>query len=181
MAYCTLGTNFLPEIRASESQPPCPTSMYLINTLGWRWARRELSEQPQRSTWNTGLNVRNWQRAKMAFEQGARGAVGDRLFTLARRGAIGGTSGSRPPRSPCAGVLPKVAVGGWRWGTWWEMSKLTRGTMTGAHLGGRGAGRRRSCSATAAPREGARRRGHADGRHHPRPQRSFFSPKSDRR
>ena len=53
--------------------------------------------------------------------------------------------------------------------------------MTGAHLGGRGAGRRRSCSATAAPREGARRRGHADGRHHPRPQRSFFSPNSDRR
>ena len=42
--------------------------------------------------------------------------------------------------------------------------------MAGAHLGGRGAGRRRSCSATAAPREGARRRGHADGRHHPRPQ-----------
>jgi len=40
--------------------------------------------------------------------------------------------------------------------------------MTGAHLGGRGACRRRSCSATAAPREGARRRGHADGRHHPR-------------
>ena len=53
--------------------------------------------------------------------------------------------------------------------------------MTGAHLGGRGAGRRRSCSATAAPREGARRRGHGDGRHHPRPQRSFFSPNSDRR
>ena len=39
--------------------------------------------------------------------------------------------------------------------------------MTGAHLGGRGACRRRSCSATAAPREGARRRGHADARHHP--------------
>ena len=53
--------------------------------------------------------------------------------------------------------------------------------MAGAHLGGRGAGRRRSCSATAAPREGARRRGHADGRHHPRPQRGFFSPNSDRR
>ena len=53
--------------------------------------------------------------------------------------------------------------------------------MTGAHLGGRGAGRRRSCSATAAPREGGRRRGHGDGRHHPRPQRSFFSPNSDRR
>jgi len=46
--------------------------------------------------------------------------------------------------------------------------------MAGAHLGGRGACRRRSCSATAAPREGARRRGHADGRHHPRPQRGFF-------
>ena len=53
--------------------------------------------------------------------------------------------------------------------------------MTGAHLGGRGAGRRRSCSATAAPREGARRRGHGDGRHRPRPQRSFFLPNSDRR
>ena len=51
--------------------------------------------------------------------------------------------------------------------------------MTGAHLGDRGACRRRSCSATAAPGEGARRRGHGDGRHHPRPQRSFFSPNSD--
>ena len=40
--------------------------------------------------------------------------------------------------------------------------------MTGAHLGDRGACRRRSRSATAAPREGGRRRGHADGRHHPR-------------
>ena len=49
--------------------------------------------------------------------------------------------------------------------------------MTGAHLGGRGARRRRSCSATAAPCEGTRHRGHADGRHHPRPQqRSVFSP-----
>ena len=46
---------------------------------------------------------------------------------------------------------PKVTIGGWRWGTWWEMSQGTRGTMTGAHLGGRGAGRRRSYSATAAP------------------------------
>ena len=54
------------------------------------------------------------------------------------------------------------------------MSQGTRGTMTGAHLGDRGACRRRSCSATAAPREGGRRRGHGDGRHHPRPQRSFF-------
>ena len=53
--------------------------------------------------------------------------------------------------------------------------------MTGAHLGGRGACRRRSCSATAAPREGGRRRGHRDGRHHPRPQRGFFSSNSDRR
>ena len=46
--------------------------------------------------------------------------------------------------------------------------------MTGAYLGGRGARRRRSCSATAAPREGGRRRGHRDGRHHPQPQRGFF-------
>ena len=60
-------------------------------------------------------------------------------------------------------------------------SQGTRGTMTGAHLGGRGAYRRRSCSATAAPREGGRRRSRRDGRHHPRPQRSFFSPNYDRR
>ena len=47
--------------------------------------------------------------------------------------------------------------------------------MTGAHLGGRGAGRRRGSAAIAAPREGGRRRrGHRDGRHHPRPQRGFF-------
>ena len=96
----TLGTNFLPENRASEPQPPCPTSTYLINTLGWRWARRELSEQPQRSTWNTGSNVRNWQRAKMAFEQGAGDVVRDWLFALARRGGAGGMSGSRPPPPP---------------------------------------------------------------------------------
>jgi hypothetical protein len=176
VAYCTLGTNFLPENRASESQPPCPTSMYLINTLGWRWARRELSEQPQKEHVEHRIERQKWQRAKMAFEQGARAAVGARLFALARRGAIGGTSGSRPPRSPYVGVLPKVAVGGWRWGKWWEMSKGPRGTMAGAHLGGRGAGRRRSCSATAAPREGGRRRGHADGRHHPRSVARLFSP-----
>ena len=48
--------------------------------------------------------------------------------------------------------------------------------MTGAHLGGRGACRRRSRSATAAPREGGRRRGHADGRHHPRSVARLFSP-----
>ena len=124
---------------------------YLINTLGWRWARRELSEQPQKEHVEHRIERQKWQRAKMAFEQGARVAVGSRLFTLARRGAIGGPSGSRPPRSPYVGVLPKVAVGGWRWGKWWEMSKGTRGTMTGAHLGGRGAGRRCSCSATGPP------------------------------
>ena len=99
MAYCTLGTNFLPENRASESQPPCPTSIYLIHTLGWRWARRELSEQPQRSTWDAGSNVRNWQRAKMAFEQGAREVVWVWLFALARRGGVGGMS--PPPESVC--------------------------------------------------------------------------------
>ena len=38
--------------------------------------------------------------------------------------------------------------------------------MTGAHLGGRGARRRRSYSATAAPRVVGERRGHSDGRHH---------------
>ena len=118
---------------------------------------------------------------QMTFQQGARVALGSRLVEVARRGAIGGTSGSRPPRSPFGPTLPKVTIGGWRWGIWWEMSQGTRGTMTGAHLGDRGAGRRRSCSATAAPQEGARRRGHGDGRHHPRPQRSFFSPNSDRR
>ena len=46
--------------------------------------------------------------------------------------------------------------------------------MTGAHLGGRGACRRRSCSATAAPREGGRRCGHGDGRHHPRAAAQLF-------
>jgi len=46
--------------------------------------------------------------------------------------------------------------------------------MTKPHLDGRGARRRRSCSATAALREGGKRRGHGGGRHHPRPQRGFF-------
>ena len=53
--------------------------------------------------------------------------------------------------------------------------------MSGAHFGGRGAGRQRGNTAEIAPRQGGRRRGHGDGRHHPRPQRSFFSPNSDRR
>ena len=114
----------------------------------------------------------------MAFQQGAREVVGKWLFTLARCGAIGGTSGSRPPRSPCFPILPKVTIRGWRWGTWWQMPQGTRGTMTGAHLGDRGACRRRSCSASAAPREGGRRRGHADGRHHPRSIARLFSPDS---
>ena len=61
------------------------------------------------------------------------------------------------------------------------MSQGTRGTMTGAHLGDHGACRRRSCSATAAPREGGRRRGHGDGRHHPQPVAQLFPPNSDRR
>ena len=120
MAYCTLGTNFLPENRASESQPPCSTSMYLINTLGWRWARRELSEQPQKEHLEHRIERQKWQRAKMAFEQGARAAVGPRLFTLARRGAIGGTSGSPPPPES---VCPNFAQSdGWR---------LTLGRMVG--------------------------------------------------
>ena len=51
-----------------------------------------------------------WQRAKMTFQQGARAAVGARLFALARRGAIGRTSGSRAPRTTVVGVLPKVAI-----------------------------------------------------------------------
>ena len=39
-------------------------------------------------------------------------------------------------------------------------------TMTGAHLGGRDAGRRRGSAAIAAPRGFGGRRGHGDGRHH---------------
>ena len=77
-------------------------------------------------------------------------------------------SGSRPLRSKYVSVLPKVAIGGWRWGTWWEMSKGTRETMTGAHLGGRAVRQRRSCSAIAAPRGVGGRRGLGDGRHYPR-------------
>ena len=51
-----------------------------------------------------------------------------------------------------------------------------RETMTGAHLGGRGAGRRRGTAAIAGLREIGGRRGHGDEHHHLRPQRSFFSP-----
>ena len=48
--------------------------------------------------------------------------------------------------------------------------------MTKPHLGGRGAGRQRGNTAEIAPRVVGRRRGHRDGRHHPRPQRGFFTP-----
>ena len=93
---------------------------------------------------------------------------------LARRGGVGGTSGSRPPGVRVSLFCPKLrlAVGVGEHGG--KCHRERGGTMTGAHLGDRGACRRRSCSATVAPREGARRRGHGDGRHHPRPQRSFF-------
>ena len=126
-------------------------------TKGARGTQDRTSEMV---TFEDGIRTRGAGRGRAAVP---------RLFTLARRGAIGGTSGSRPPRSPFVPTFPKkVTVGGWRWGTWWEISKGTRGAMTGAHLGDRGACRRRSCSATAAPREGGRRRGHGNGRHHPR-------------
>ena len=46
--------------------------------------------------------------------------------------------------------------------------------MTGAHLVGRGVGRRRGSAAIAAPREGGRRSGHGDGRHHVDLWRTFF-------
>ena len=52
--------------------------------------------------------------------------------------------------------------------------------MTRAHLGGRGVGRKRGNTAEIATRGVGRRRGHGDRCHHPRPQRSFFSPNSDR-
>ena len=81
-------------------------------------------------------------------------------------GQSGGHRDRAPPRSPFVPTLPKVAIGGWSWGTWWEMSRGTRRQMTGAHLGGLGAGRRRGSAAIAAPREGGRRSGHGDGRHH---------------
>ena len=62
-----------------------------------------------------------------------------------------------------------------------EMLKGTRRPMIKPRLGGRGARRRRSYTATSAPCGVGGRRGYGDGRHHPRPQRSFFSPNSDRR
>ena len=86
--------------------------------------------------------------------------------TWGNRGDIGIAP---PPRSPFVPTLPKVTISGWRWGTWWEMPQGTRETMTGAHLGGRGAGRQRGNTAEIAPREVGRRRGHGNGRHHPRP------------
>ena len=46
--------------------------------------------------------------------------------------------------------------------------------MTKSHLGGRGAGRRHGYTKIAAPRGVGRHRGHGDGRHHPRPRRSFL-------
>ena len=44
--------------------------------------------------------------------------------------------------------------------------KGTRDAMTGAHLGGRGACRRRGSAAIAATRGVGGRRSHGDGRHH---------------
>ena len=125
--------------------------MYLINTLGWRWARRELSDQPQKEHLEHRI-----ERQKLATCEDdilTRGAGRGRAAVIHARKTRGnrGNIGVAPPRSKYVRVLPKVTINGWRWGTWWEMSKGTRETMTSAHLGGRGAGRRCSCSATAAP------------------------------
>ena len=98
----------------------------------------------------------------------------------------------RTPDTP--EVRSKVTRRGGRSTAWEEFMKMmkeptrntqqTRQTMClppNRHLGDRGACRRRSCSASVAPREGGRRRGHADGRHHPRSIARLFSPNSDRR
>ena len=102
----------------------------------------------------------------MAFGQGARAAVGARLFDARKtRGNRGNIGIAPPPESVC----PHFAQSdGWRLtlGHMVGNVKGNEGTMTGAHLGGRGAGRRRGSAAIAAPREVGRRRGHGDGRHH---------------
>ena len=87
--------------------------MYLINTLGWRWARRELSEQPQKEHVEHRIERQKWQRAKMAFEQGARAAVRGRVICARKtRGNRGNIGIAPPPESLCCNALPKVAVGG---------------------------------------------------------------------
>ena len=57
------------------------------------------------------------------------------------------------------------------------MSQGTRRPMTKPHLGGRGAGRQLGYTKIAAPRGVDRRRGHGDGRHHPRSVAQFFFTK----
>ena len=83
-------------MRASEPQPPCPTSMYLINTLGWRWARRELLEQPQRSTWNTGMHVRNGNVRRWHSNKG-RGKCEGSMFLSSQDVGASGTCRDRAP------------------------------------------------------------------------------------
>ena len=87
--------------------------MYLINTLGWRWARRELSEQPQKEHLEHRIERQKWQRAKMAFEQGARGAVRGPCYLRSQDAGQSGEHRDRaPPGVQLFNVLPKVAVGG---------------------------------------------------------------------
>ena len=82
--------------------------MYLINTLGWRWARRELSEQPQKEHVEHRIERQKWQRAKMAFEQGARGAVGDSVIRARKtRGNRGNIGIAPPPESSMLAFCPK--------------------------------------------------------------------------
>ena len=111
MAYCVLhsGNEFLPETRASksQSQPPCPTSMYLIHTLGvalgeaatLRTATKEGAPGTKDRT--SEIIMATCEEKDGTPTRGAgrgRGVV----IALARRGAIGGGIGIAPhPESVC--------------------------------------------------------------------------------
>ena len=128
-----MGTNFLPENRASESQPPCPTSMYLINTLGWRWARRKRSEQPQKEHLEHRIGTPEIVTCEDRIP--SRGAGRGRVAVIHARKTRGnrGNIGIAPPPDP---ICPKFAQSGdWR---------LTLGHMVANVTGNEGNDDRRS-------------------------------------
>ena len=113
-------------------------------------------------------NVRRWHSNKGRGER--EGGVFLRSQDV---GASGACRDRAPPGTDMSTLCPTwrfLAVDVGCWGTWWEMPKGTRETMTGAHLGGRGAGagRRRTTplQRDRRTRVVGGRLGHGDGRHH---------------
>ena len=132
---CTLGTNFLPENRASESQPPCPTSHVDVPDKHFGVALGEARTLTTATKGALGTQDRTSEMATCEDGLRTRGAGGVREVCFVARKTRGnrGNIGIAPPPDP---ICPKFAQsGGWR---------LTLGNMVGNVTGNEGNDDRRS-------------------------------------